>query len=298
MKLFINNTDISEDVVIKSAVHEMYAEKESDKVILSFENVKDWNAWQPTFRDKLILQDAPATTGEMNICEITSTNGYGLIAKSTPQSGYIKRNRTWENVYLSQIIKDIARNNDLKLSRLFDDDFYYAYVNQNNMSDLQFLQRQLMLEGMAFLINNNTLIIYKESDLEGQPASSTIMITETVDYGLNQKEEHGSCTLEAGEYRDTFRLSDGKNLYIQNVSAGSHEEATRYAKNLLRYKNKYALSGYIKYPYTPELAAGSMINIQFDNMSSFNGPMFIYHIRHDYIKEKSKIFFRQILGGY
>lgn len=86
------------------------------------------------------------------------------------------------------------------------------------------------------------------------------------------------------------------------IKVTSDIEATRYAKSILRYVNKEGFTGFIKENILLEYAAASVVNITTDRESLWNGPVFVTHIRHDYVAQKSKLFlekfWRDINGRY
>jgi hypothetical protein len=52
-------------------------------------------------------------------------------------------------------------------------------------------------------------------------------------------------------------------------------------------------SGYYFSEYRPSLTAGCVVNISIPEAGSWDGPAYLYHVRHDYVKEKTKLFFRK-----
>jgi hypothetical protein len=47
-----------------------------------------------------------------------------------------------------------------------------------------------------------------------------------------------------------------------------------------------------------EFAAGSVVTIETEGAGSYNGQAFISHLRLDYVRERSRVFFRKPLEGY
>ena len=75
-------------------------------------------------------------------------------------------------------------------------------------------------------------------------------------------------------------------------------EAIRFAAGVLREKNKMLVCGSIEASLMPIYAPGIMVNILNQQAPSWSGAFYIYKVRHDYGKHKTKIFFRKKLEGY
>ena len=184
-------------------------------------------------------------------------------------------------------------------------DVQYAYILQTNETDFSFFQRICTLEGCAFLVYDGTLVLYAQSYLEGIPPAKTITITSDGDYSFvdHSARLYGSCRIERGLYQGNFHVDNGgTRQYVPDmdvpITISSQAEADRYAKNLLRSVNKGMLYGYFYGRVMPEFAAASTANIENDRATSWNGHVFFTHIRNDYGKGRSKVFFRKPLDGY
>ena len=77
------------------------------------------------------------------------------------------------------------------------------------------------------------------------------------------------------------------------TNIGGQAEANRFAKGLLRQANKNLTKGIFKLPLMREFSAGSVMQIKTTGADTWNGNGFVSHIRQDYIKSTSKVFFRK-----
>ena len=70
----------------------------------------------------------------------------------------------------------------------------------------------------------------------------------------------------------------------------NQDEANRFAKGLLRDANKDMTTSVTWSPIARSYAAGSIVNIKTAGTASWDGPAFLTHVRHDYVREQSKLF--------
>ena len=109
--------------------------------------------------------------------------------------------------------------------------------------------------------------------------------------------------MESGDYSGKFDAGNGVSRILRptcgDMTIGSNAEAERYAKNLLRDANKDGQTGYIRtVGVAVGYAAASTAKLVNQRAPSWNGSVFLYHVRHDYAVSESKLFFRKPLEGY
>ena len=147
------------------------------------------------------------------------------------------------------------------------------------------------------------LVLYSEAYMESVTPTETLEITTDGDYQYQDRRFHifGSCVVEAGLYSGKYSTNNGsiRTYRPANIgTVGSNQEAERFAKNLLRAVNKDCRSGFVRSPILPGYAPASTIFLSNPRASSWDGTVFLDHIRNDYGTGKSKIFFRRPLEGY
>lgn len=305
IQLTYKGVDITRDVAISRCYHDMYAAGQSDTLHLRANDATNlWDKWGPQFGDEMQVDYGAIGTGTMFVTACTPMNGvYDITAQAAPPSGYEARDKAWQKVRLLQIGAEIADRNGLKFKSYGVTDQLYAYILQSNQSDFRFLHSRARLEGCAFLVYDKTLILYNEAYMESQAASETLNVTEDGDYRYIDKraELYGSCLIENGLYTGNFEVENGSSRILKppaDFYVGSNAEAARYAKGLLRSANKGCYGGYVRTRIMTGYAAASTVTLANVRAPSWDGTVFLDHIRNDYSQGKSKVFFRRPLEGY
>ncbi len=297
--------DITASVSINRCWHDMYAAGRSDTLCLRVNDVDSlWDHWAPTVGDEIIVDYGTIGTGTMFVTAATPRNGmYDITAQSAPASGYEARDKSWQKVRLLQVGEEIAARNGLAFVSYGVNDQLYAYLLQSNEGDFHFLHRRAALEGCAFLVYNKTLILYSEAYIEAQAPAETLEVTVDADYRYDDRraEQYGACLIENGQYTGNFAIANGSSRLLKPAAdfyVGSNGEAVRYAQGLLRAANKGCCGGYVHTRIMPGYAATSTVTLSNARAPSWDGTVFLDHIRNDYGRGKSKIFFRRPLEGY
>ena len=306
MKLYYNGTDIYNDVSVNYCVHEMHAEKQSDTLVVRFNDPKGvWSKWNPAAGDTLRFVEGASDTGKMFVHSMKPENGlFTIRAMSLPKSGTTRRSKSWEGVRFLQIANEIAKNHGLTFQNYGCKDQVYPYLIQNNETDFAFFSRLCMLEGCQMLIFNGKLLAYNEQYIEKQTAAGTLDVDDNgvFEYKDDRAECFGSCEIFSGSYTGKFKDPNAKNSAVlipaKNIPCTSNAEAARFAKGLLRDANKYGRTGRFSKSLLTGYAAASLVKLKTTKASAWNGTVFIYKVRHDFVGNKSTLYFRDLLEGY
>ena len=305
MKLTYNGVDITSAVSVRKCYHDMYAAGKSDTLNLRLNDASSlWDVWSPQAGDEIKVDYGNISTGTMFVTSTTPRNGeYAILAMSAPSSGFVPQNKAWQSIRLLQLGREIAERNGLAFDSYGVTDNLYSYVMQQNEGDLPFLHRLATQEGCAFIVYNKRLVMYSEAYMEAVPPSEVLSITNDVDYEYTDRSAaaYGSCVVSNGQYSGNF-VADSQNSRVyqtQNViGTGSAADAERFAKGLLRAANKDCRSGYVRTPILSGYAAASTVELRSARAPSWDGAVFLDHIRNDYVTERAKVWFRKPLEGY
>jgi len=305
MQIIYKGVNIYDDISVNECFHDMHAASRSDELLIRFNDTNHvWDGWSPGNEDDIKVVDGAAQTGKMWVESVKPENGLmALRAYSIPPTAKDKSSKSWENVKLLQLGQEIADRHGLAFESYDVTDQLYEYVRQDNLPDFLFLEQRCALEGVAFLVFDGTLVMYGEAALEGKAPAGTIEVTadSKFQYNDNAAAAYGKCEVVNGNITGVFSAASGSSKLLHKVlqiRMSSQAEANRFAAGLLRYENKNTTTGELPTGILRDYAAGSVVNIKTAGAGSWDGPAFIYRIRHDYVTETSKIFFRKPLEGY
>lgn len=301
IKVIYNGVDISKSSSIKRCIHDMFAAGRSDTLDLKlYDSNGIWDRWSPQNGDTIRIDHGAISTGTMFVTSISPKNGtFEIFAQSAPPSGFVRKNKSWQQLRFLQLFEEIAERNGLSLETYGVADQTYAYIAQVNEGDFSFLQKIAVQEGCSFLIYDKKLVLYSDAFIEARTPSETLTISNDGLYKYidRRSELYGSCIVTSGQYSGRYEAENGSDLVLrpQAVSAvGNNADAERYAKNLLIHANKRCLSGYLHTKIISRYAPASVAYLSNSRAPSWDGAVFIDQIRNDYARNSSKIFFRKL----
>ena len=300
LKILYNNKDITDDISVSSCIHDMFACSQADTLLIKFNDAKKlWDGWKPSKEDVISVSYGIAKTGAMYINSVVPENGLmTLRASSIPPTAMDKTDKSWENVHLLQLAKEIASRHGLTFENHGVSDKVYSYVRQPNIPDFEFLQQRCNLESLAFVVYDKKLVLYDEAKLETAEPVKEVKINSDNDFSYSDSSQkgYGQVIVSNGSLTGNYISKSGlTNALTQTISTAisGQAEADRFAQGLLRQANKNLTNGVFKLPLMREFSAGSVMKIATEGVNTWNGNGFVSHIRQDYINSTSKVFFRK-----
>ena len=291
-----NGVDISDKCKVNKAIHEMYLRKKSDFLEIQFDNKNDqWTMWKPDLGDTIRVKAQYADTGAMKVSEINwNFDSVTLYANAIDKADMVTVMKSWEHVYMKQIIEEIAARHSYEVQYFGITDRLYGYVEQNE-NDYAFLQKRLYLEDASFVVYNGKIIVYSNEYFADMDAVMSLSLNRDMEYKLYDSQMYGSCYVTNGthEGKHIINLDDHVLSQNLNVNIESMAEADRYAQNILSQSNRN-FDSWIRFNqcYTA-LTAGSVVMLSTD-IQSWNTKILIDHVRQDYINDKTKIWIGKV----
>lgn len=305
MKLLVNGIDIIDDVNLLEAVYEDYATASSSRLYLKFDDADSlWQNWQLKQNDEISIVDAQCNTGALYTNQVTYSRGLcNLFVKSIPSIALTVQHSTFENVKLSKFVKETAKEFgfDFDLKNMTDQ--LYNSISLNNDSYFSKLKELCTLEGIGIVFYNKTIILFDENKIENMGSTGDLIVEEDDEFSISDNAHmiYSQCIVQNADLTGKFKANNGSSdilFYGKKTPASSTVEANRFAKGLLRAANKTAKIGTVTTELKTEFAAGSVVNLINNKAQSYNDKVYIYKCRHDFIRNKSKIFFRYAIEGY
>lgn len=201
-----------------------------------------------------------------------------------------KRTKGWESITIETIAKEISQRHKLGL-------FYDAAYNpaierkdQNEESDLSFLQQICRDAGLCLKITDGKIVIFDEAQYEAKEAVMTITEKDMYSYAFTSKitEIYRACEVAYQDEKKGQKISHTfvapdvseteKTLKI-NQKVASEAEAQRLAKKKLREKNRSQTEAKITVKWNPNLAAANVV--AFRGFGKFDGNYFIDKVAHN-----------------
>lgn len=244
------------------------------------------------------------TTGTMYLDSCIGNNGrFTIKALSCRHENKKRKSKIWNRVKLSKIVYDVAANTGLTPVLFGIVDYSYACVSQIMETDLQMLARICKREGYSIKCDNGNLIIFNEYYLENNGTPIEIS-RDSIGSNFSFNRSLDGLARFTVRYFNAETLQTISHTAIDSDIAGGEDiriehltdvhEAQRVSKGYLRDANKYHITGVLQMDYNGGISAGTVANLT--GFEEFDGRYVVYEARHDFIREKSSIKVRKVLG--
>lgn len=303
MRIIYEGVDITDAVEVKKADIIDSAGGVADSIEVWFDDPQGfWSEWKPRKNHVIQLKESGFDSGLMYVDELEQRRGFFIIrALSIPQEAKTDRIKSWENIRFMELATEITSKYGLSLETYGIQNHLYQRVDQYEQADFEFLAWRCMLEGYALKITGGKAIIYSERHIEAQAPAKTLYVEQfDGDYSFRTKSTgiFGACKVSYEGISYEFRPAGalGPTLQFTDIYVSNQAEAERFAKNLLRAKNKYEHMGYCPIELDPGIAAGTMLQVA--GVGLADGKYFCEQAIHKLADGKTVLKLRRPIEGY
>ena len=266
-----NETDISTEVSadLLQCEYTDHIDDEADEVNITLKDeVGKWaENWTPTRGDKVKVTLVTEARGSLEtknmIIDKLSVSGrpriFSFSAVSIPLNGTVRRTvktRKYENTTLKEIANQIATENELKFMWDCESNPHYDKVDQERISDLDFLKKLCEEAGFTVKVSAETLIVFDQTKYEKQePIKLLIENASHIlswSFDAQQSERYKSCTVR---WRNVSKKSasgnkSSKSVYDRQAILDSYINGSTPNKGAKTKKGSTATKAeYIDYTY-------------------------------------------------
>jgi len=264
-KIVANNKDVTETIqknlISLSLIDEIgiSADEVTIKVRNDFKRPNYGDELKVWIQDKYygiyIIQTTTRTQSDLTI-KATATNFTNSLKK--------KKNRSFENIKVCEIIAKIAVENNLQYK--CDIDFTFKHLAQTDESDLNLLVRLAKQLNAQFNIKNNKIIFIKTKQENENLPKFTIDIKEVINYSIkhNAKTIYNSVRVTYHDTKENKQkeviYGNGEPQFIIQDSFKNEAEAYKTAKSYYEMLNKGSITGNVSIP-GKEIRAGGILTL-------------------------------------
>lgn len=303
LRIIYEGVDIYPDVSVGRCWCDQRAWGGLDALTVDFGDARNlWDRWGPAPGDSIAVEDGAARTGRMLVSSVVpQSSRLTVTAYPAPREMRERRCKSWERVRLFQLVGEVARRHGLTYQTYGLENYEYAYVEQDNESDLAFLDRRLTYEGASLIVHDGALVCYSGLWAEGQAVAGGLSVAPGVDYEFrdDSARSYGACEVTDGTTTGAFDAGTGGRLLRRVVPEriSSAAEAERWARGLLRAENREATRMVIRTDsMLRRYAAGSVLDLSASAAASWDGTAVVCRIRHDYFDSRAKVWLTRPLG--
>ncbi len=294
MNIFWQGTDITGYVQIRKAVARDTCGGRCDGIEIEFENAESWYKWGPAEDDEIRVAQDGWESGAMYLHTIAPMDGkYRVIATSLPCSARQKQWASFEQKTIEEILRRCAAQTNMEF-RVYgiDNTRVIPYIQQENEGCAAFLDRLATLEGARLkCVNGRYTLIGLEWAQERSPVAALNLIADQngVDYrrtGTKERELVITTPYATGRATDE-NVEGNRQTTITTLPAMNDIQAARWARNLLREKNRKCERLRISGDFNPMWSA--MLRIDIQGGTDANGEWLIEEAEHDLKERKSTV---------
>lgn len=202
------------------------------------------------------------------------------------------RTKTYKNVTIREIAKTIAKRHGM-LYHYSAAAIRIKEIEQNNVSDSEFLLDTCQEYGLGIKIFSGKIVIFDEEVYEQKKPKHTIHRKEMISWSWNttlQGTYTGAkvtCTLPDSDKTHKITIGKAGRMYTADISAATTKEAVLKAKAKLAEENKKRTTMQIVLMPDRNIVATDTIRVS--GMYKLNGKFYVDEVEHNIVPESGYV---------
>lgn len=290
MKIEKNNVDITNE--LSKCIYETNIFNKPDSL--------KFNTNVSVVEEDIIELKAPFKSGALYPAKMKKMklfDRYTCIASKV--SLYEINNRTWRDVYLSQIITQIARYHEMEVKLQGFKDVKYTFMEQKSMSDIKFLNMLAKNEGYILTFFDENIVFFKLDDFTNKNGS-VYEVSTSDDFSFETKRpvfDGVSISIMDRTLIYAPSTSKRKHLfkYVSQLPVTTEQQALSTAENIYKRLMLENTDGYLETANLDGFIAGTVISIRSNGKAS---DYLIIRSRHDLITGLNKYFLKRMVSEW
>jgi len=294
MELYWAGKDITRYVNILSCVHRDYSSGRADSVELVLDDAAAWYRWGPKEDDEVRVVSDGDDTGTMFLdTVIPDGDRFRIIATALRRDAARKCWKSYENTTIDALFGACAAECRMKAALWgVDGALAYRYILRQNEGAAAFLNRVGCMEGALVKAYGGAIrAVGLEAAQAMKPAAALKITTEQsgIRYERRMKSKLGVLTVKTPGAEVSARdgtAEEGNSEIVTRVPAGGPAEAGRWARGLLRMRNRQAEE--ISMETELNTAMTAMVRVDVTGETDMAGRWIVDSAEHDLIDKRTR----------
>ena len=287
MKVYYEQTDITDVVQVRECTVHDTAGRRCDSMNIEFENAAVWDRWSPQEDDRIAVTESAYDSGIMYVNTVQEENGrYRIYATSLPCKARNRGYFAYKEKTLEDILRHCAAVSGMDFGAYgLDLSLVIPYIERDNEGCAAFLSRLLALEGAVLKCINGKYAAIGLEYAQSIPVRSTAEVTakqKGLQYhrsGMTLKKLTVASPYASATAEDTAVDSSHVTLTKSCLPVMDNVQAGRWARGLLLHHNRECEQIYMTQKFNAGLTAMTRMDIL--SSTAANGAWIVEDVEHD-----------------
>lgn len=294
MNIIWQGTDITGYVTVRKAVARDTCGGRCDGLEIEFENAERWYSWGPDEDDRIRVEQDGWDSGELYLNTVCpEERKFRVIATALPCKARRKAWNSFEGLKIREIMDRCAAQSGMDWRSFgIDVENVIPYIQQENEGTAAFLHRLATLEGAKLKCVNGRYTLIGIDWAQERKAGSGMLIQPDQE-GISYRRSGAkisALTVETPYARGRAKDGDVKEskptAAMNDIPAMNDIQAARWARNLLKAKNRCCESVTAESVFRPAWSAMERVDIA--GRTDASGEWLIEDAEHDLIEGTSR----------